>query len=118
MLMQVDRVREEVTMDSIVIELASCLNRFRSLTDAESRWLEASIRREERRKGNKREFWDRSLDSRLRRYLRRGKKVREIAPLIGKSEGAIWSRIRVLRGNRGHRRKPEQGFVEEQMAAE
>lgn len=103
-------------MDAIVIELANRLNRFRSLASDELDWLEAAVRREERRKGHKREFWDRSLDRRLRRYLGRGKKVREIAPLLGKTELAVWSRIRVLKGHTGHRRKPEQGSVEPMRA--
>jgi hypothetical protein len=36
----------EFNMDAIVVELATSLNRFRSLTDDESNWLEQALRRE------------------------------------------------------------------------
>lgn len=98
--------------DQMIITLATELSRQRALTDVESRWLEAAIRREDRRNGCKRSFWTRAEDRRLKRFLVRGKKVREIAPLMNKTEQAVWSRIRVLRGHTGHRGRAAQGFVE------
>ena len=91
--------------DVVIITLATELSRLRVLTDAESEWLEQAIRREDRRNGCKREFWSTEQDKRLRRMLERGKKVSQIAPLLNKSEGAVWSRLRVLRGTNGHRRR-------------
>lgn len=91
-------VKEEVTMDTIVIELANSLNRFRSLTEQESRWVEASVRREEWRKtGGPTPRWAAKDDIRLKRMVRNGKQPRAIARAMGRSEQAVWSRIRFLR---------------------
>jgi hypothetical protein len=90
--------RGEVTMDMVLIDLATSLSKCRVLSDRESRWLEAAIRREDRRLGLGRPFWETRDDQRLKRLLKRGKRPREIArQMPGRTEQAIWSRIRQLR---------------------
>ncbi|HJR82567.1 MAG TPA: hypothetical protein VJ775_01445 [Sphingomicrobium sp.] len=93
-------------MDGIVIELATSLNRHRSLSDQESQWLEQALRRQNRRawhnrgtRGNNptRIAWEPKHDVSLKRLLRRGRKPREIARAMGRTEGAILTRIRDLR---------------------
>lgn len=85
-------------MDMQLIELATSLNRFRSLEPVESRWLEGAIRREMRRGGqNLKERWPPKDDLALKRLVRRGKTWREIARILGRSELAVGSRIRSLR---------------------
>jgi hypothetical protein len=103
-------VTKEVTMDMIVIELATSLGRHCALSDRESRWLEASVRRELRRTGQAcRPRWETRDDQMLKRLLRRGKKPRDIArQMVGRTEQAIWSRIRFLR------RRGKIGYICEQ----
>ena len=95
-------------MDMVVIELATALNRHRSLSDQESRWLEASLRREMRRDGTIRPRWEHKDDLMLKRLLKRGKKPRDIArQMKGRTEQAIWDRIKRLR------KRGEIGYIAE-----
>ncbi len=93
----------DMIIDMVVIELATSLGRQRALSDLESRWLEGAVRREDRRNGKGRAWgpgkvlWQPSDDIALKRHLKRGKKAREIARVMGKTEDSIWSRIRQLR---------------------
>jgi hypothetical protein len=87
---------EGQTVDEIVIELANALNRFRSLTDRESRWLYDAIRRERYVAGNER-YWKPTDIAKLTRMIRRGRKPRDIAKTLGRTEQAVWSKIRMLR---------------------
>lgn len=104
--------------DEIIVALAEKLGKERALDNQESRWLEQALRRHLRSTGVKRGFWRPKDDLALKRHLRRNRMVREIARAMGKTEDAIRSRIRVLRGNTGHRRKREQGHVAAQFGAE
>lgn len=93
----------DLTADMVLIELATSLGRERALSDQESRWLEGAVRREDRRNGKARAWgpgkilWQTKDDVALKRHLKRGRKAREIARAMGKTEDAIWSRIRHLR---------------------
>ena len=88
-----------MTIDMVLIELATSLGRERVLSDQESRWLEGAVRREDRRNGraNLKVRWERKDDIGLKRHLKRGRKPREIARAMGRTEDAVWSRIRQLR---------------------
>ena len=95
--------------DEIIVALAEKLGRERMLTEQESRWLEQALRRTMRAAGLKRGFWQAKDDVALKRHLRRGRTAKDIARAMGRSVDAVRSRIRVLRGNTGHRRKVPQG---------
>jgi DNA-binding NarL/FixJ family response regulator len=107
-----------VTELEIIIEALTRLGRHRALKDDESNWLERAVRKQTRAEGRKRPYWTTAMDSRLSRMLRRGKKVPEIAEAMDKTQGAIWSRIRLLKGNIGHRRMQRKGFIAESAAQE
>jgi hypothetical protein len=73
---------------SAVFEELDALSRERRLTAAESRKLEKALRRLPHDRFYKR--WTDGEKDRLRRYLLRGKKPKEIAILMSVSERAIW----------------------------
>lgn len=76
------------------LEELDALSRTRPLTMLETLRLERALRRRSEPKGQK--PWTRRDMDRLRRYLLRGKKPREIAPLMKRTERAIWRRMTVL----------------------
>lgn len=81
-----------------LIELATSLNKYRSLTEREAGWLYGAIRREKRRGGeNLKQRWLAKDDIALKRLLRHGKRPRDIARAIGRTEDAVWSRMKALR---------------------
>ena len=82
-------------MSGGTIERLEEIGRERALTSAEVLRLDRAIRRA----AEKREqwYWSRGDDSRLKRYLARGKKPKQIAMLMHRSEGAIWKRMMRLR---------------------
>lgn len=90
-----------MTTDEIIVALAERLGKERMLDEQESRWLETSLRRLDRRAG--REGWARKVrwtvkdDVALKRHLGRNRRAKDIARAMGKSEDAIWSRIKKLR---------------------
>jgi hypothetical protein len=71
-----------------LLEELDALSRTRRLTPAESRKLEKAVRRLPHDRVYKR--WTQGEKERLRRYLLRGKKPKEIAILMTVSERAIW----------------------------
>lgn len=96
-----------ITSDTMIVELATSLSRQRALSDTESQWLEGALRREDRRNGIKRPFWEVKDDQALKRHLKRGRTVREISRIMDRSDDSIWSRIRFLR------RKGKLGYIEQ-----
>lgn len=66
------------------------LGRTRELSPLESRQLEEAMRHGER-KGQR--AWTRFDDRKLLQLLERGKKPRNIAPILGRTERAVWRRI-------------------------
>lgn len=78
------------------IEQLDALSRTRPLTQLEVIRLERALKARRERKGEtkvKPHPWSRSELSRLRRYLSRGKKPAQIAPLIKRTERAIWRKM-------------------------
>jgi hypothetical protein len=75
-------------------ERLDAISRTRALTPAETLRLERVLRRCGEPKGQR--LWTRSDISRLRRYLLRGKKPKQIAPLLNRTERAVWCRMRML----------------------
>jgi hypothetical protein len=71
------------------------ISRTRSLSHAEVCRLERAVRRTAPKRD--RWYWTRGDDRRLDRYLRRGKKPKQIAFLMGRSEQSIWTRMRRLK---------------------
>lgn len=76
-------------------ETLDALSRTRALTETETMRLERLVRRSCPR--NETWHWSKGDDGRLRRYLGRGKKPKQIAILMGRTEGAIWKRMMRLR---------------------
>lgn len=76
------------------LEHLDALSRTRPLTQGEALRLERALRRRGEPKGQR--VWTRSDISRLRRYLLRGKKPAQIAPLLNRTERAVWCRMRML----------------------
>lgn len=101
--------------DEIIVALAEKLGKERALDNEESRWLEQALRREDRRNGRGRLFWKPNEDLRLKRMFRAQverrdgevtRKVRNVAREMGRTEQAVWSRIRFLR------RRGKIGYIE------
>jgi hypothetical protein len=70
------------------------ISRERPLTESETRRLAWAIQHRARGDNSKgQKPWTRDELSRLRRYLKRGKKPAQIAPLLGRTERAIWRKI-------------------------
>ena len=67
------------------------ISRARPLTPRETVHLDLALRRRGQRKGQR--YWTRSDINRLRRYLLRGKKPAQIAPLMNRTERAIWRKM-------------------------
>jgi hypothetical protein len=67
------------------------ISRERALSPLESLRLERAMRRTAEPKGQK--LWTSSDLRRLRAYLSRGKKPAQIAPMLGRTERAIWRKI-------------------------
>lgn len=72
-------------------ELLSAVNRARPLTDLEVLRLDRAIRRTSSRR--EKWHWTRADDYRLMRHLLRGRKPKQIALLMKRSEPSIWSRL-------------------------
>lgn len=66
-------------------------SRIRPLTAREAHCLALALKRDEPRKGQK--PWTRDELSRLKRLLKRGRKPAQIAPILGRTERAIWRTI-------------------------
>jgi hypothetical protein len=93
---------EPVTNDERIVMLAIALNRHRSLTDIESRWLEASLRAHDRRtKGTTywatKDRWTKAEDAKLIRLTIAGTAAHDVAREIGRTAMAVRTRIRQLR---------------------
>lgn len=71
------------------------ISRTRGLSDAEVCRLERAVRRTAPKR--ERWYWTRADDKRLTGYIRRGKKPKQIAMLMGRSELSIWTRMRRLK---------------------
>jgi len=72
-------------------ETLDALSRTRPLSPSEVLQLERAVRRKAGLVGLKR--WTKRDLARLKRYLERGKKPAKIAPLLGRTERAVWLRI-------------------------
>lgn len=95
--MRMDRIDKPATLEEL-----DATSRLRSLTDSEARRLFWAIQRKERgdnRKGQR--PWTISDMSRLKRLLKRGKKPAQIAPILGRTERAVWRKIYKERLNVG-----------------
>lgn len=77
-----------------IFETLDAISRTRALTPLETLRLERALRRRSEPKGQR--AWTRSDVSRLRRYLERGKKPAQIAPLINRTERAIWYKMQKM----------------------
>ena len=82
--------RIEGTAHAAVIDALTAISRTRPLTPSESRRLEEALHQSER-KGQR--IWTRGDDRRLLRLLERGKRPRHIAPILGRTERAVWRRM-------------------------
>lgn len=85
---------EEGSKTPTTLEHLDALSRTRALTPSETLRLERALRRRGEPKGQR--AWTRSDISRLRRYLLRGKRPAQIAPLLNRTERAIWRRMTLL----------------------
>lgn len=85
----------DITMEGAVVELATALNRYRSLDDRESRWLERALRRELRASAGPayvRNGW-RKDDPKLMRMLSKGMRPPQIAVKLGRTPRAVRNRM-------------------------
>jgi hypothetical protein len=73
------------------LEALNALSRQRPLNSLESLRLERAVRRASQRR--ERWHWSRADDYRLIRHLLRGRKPKQIAIHMRRTEGAIWKRI-------------------------
>lgn len=89
---------EIISADEIILELATELCKLRTLTERESGFLERALRRIARNDGRRTEEWTGELDVEMIVMLKEGKRPRHIAPLIDRTEGAVWRRIHKLGG--------------------
>jgi hypothetical protein len=71
------------------------ISRTRSLSSSEVCRLERAVRRTAPKRA--RWYWTRSDDKRLTGYIKRGKKPKQIAGLMARSEQSIWTRMRRLK---------------------
>lgn len=81
-----------ITMDMVVIELATELGRHRALRDRESRWLERALRREDRRNGRQTKPWKQD-EPKLKRMLSRGMRPAQIAIRLNRTPRAIYRKM-------------------------
>jgi hypothetical protein len=89
---------EIISADEIIVELATELCKLRALSDRESGFLERALRRIARNDGRRTEEWTGEHDIELIVLLKEGKRPKHIAPLIDRTEGAVWRRIHKLGG--------------------
>jgi len=100
--------REGGTIYARLVHFAERLNRFDSLTDTESLWLEDAMKKDAHvNKGSvnttpQRRPWLDSDIALLREFLNEGKPVPEFAPMLGRKPPAIHEKMREL----GLRRRP------------
>lgn len=78
-----------------MFEALDAVSRTRTLSRAETCQLERAVRRSAPKR--ERWYWTRADDKRLSGYLGRGKKPKQIAILMGRSELSIWTRMRRLK---------------------
>lgn len=71
-------------------EQLDAISRTRPLSDSETRRLYEALRH---REGFGQKRWTAGEVRRLKAYLRRGKKPANIAPLLGRTERAVWRMI-------------------------
>lgn len=74
-----------------IISVLEAKSRARPLSDAEVLQLERAIIRSG--ECRRQRWWTRGEIRRLKRYLDRGKKPANIAPLLGRTERAVWRMI-------------------------
>lgn len=86
-----------MTRDAQTVAELDAISRRRVLTDAESRELERAVRRTERLRGRVTQPWLPKHDAMLRRMVLRRKRVAEIAQELGRTENAVWVRLKRLR---------------------
>lgn len=79
---------------STTLEMLDAISRTRPLTRREEYLLEKAIIRSG--ECRRQRWWTRGDVVRLRRYLIRGKKPAQIAPLMGRTERAIWRKMYLL----------------------
>lgn len=76
------------------LEALDALSRVRPLSPSEERRLQWALQRQ---REPERKPWTRADLRRLRSYLLRGKRPAQIAPLIGRTERAIWRKMYKLK---------------------
>lgn len=88
-----------LTPDEIIVELATLLGKERALSDRESGFLEKAVRRIEVANGvSYVEPWTGEQDFAVITMMREGKLTgAEIAKQLGRTDDALWSRVRYLR---------------------
>lgn len=74
-----------------IVQALDALSRIRPLTDAEALQLERAIIRSGEAAHQR--WWTKGEIRRLKRYLERGKKPAQIAPLLNRTERSIWRMI-------------------------
>lgn len=82
----------DLTTDSMIVELATALNRHESLSDRHSHWLERALRREDRRFGRQTKPWKLD-DPKLRKMLAAGLRPQQIAQKLNRTPRAIYRRM-------------------------
>lgn len=87
-----------MSMHGRVVALAESLNRFRSLSDEETDWLEYSLRLEAQTEGRSRNrtagknFWNDDIDK-LTQMLADGQSPAQIATALGRSRPAVFEKM-------------------------
>jgi hypothetical protein len=77
-----------------IFEQLDALSRTRPLTPLEALRLERALRGSERK--NEHWYWSRADVLRLRRHLLNGKKPKEIAVMMKRTERSVWRRMNML----------------------
>jgi hypothetical protein len=91
-------IERDITMEAAVVELATSLNRYRSLEDREVKWLERALRREMRANGSQafvRNGWKKDIP-RLRRMVKKGMRPAQIALKLGRTTGAVRRQMHLI----------------------